>query len=175
MVSNDDTRFVLVLGGAGSGKSVFAEELVASVLGRHIYIATASAGDEEMRERIEAHCRRRGDSWHTIEEERRVEEALSHAGTEPVLVDCLTLWISNLLADAMSDDEIQREADRLAAASAARAALTVLVSNEVGCGIVPDNALARRFRDLQGRVNRTMAKAADEVYLVTAGIEQRIK
>ncbi len=169
-------NFILVIGGARSGKSEFAETLVEAAPGPLVYLATARAGDEEMARRIDEHKERRGDRWSSIEEEREVSRAIGEVdGDYAVLVDCLTLLATNLMGAGVTDDGILEEVSNLALACASRTGLTIVVSNEVGQGIVPDNELARRFRDLQGRANRIMAAAATEVYLVTAGIGQKIK
>jgi adenosylcobinamide kinase / adenosylcobinamide-phosphate guanylyltransferase len=168
-----DVRLTLVLGGARSGKSRYAEGLITALPSPWIYVATAQAGDAEMAERIAMHRSRRGAGWQTIDAPDDLAHALvaAPAGV-PVLVDCLTLWLSNrLLADADMDAEI----DHLEAALDRRAGTVVLVSNEVGFGIVPDNALARRFRDLQGRLNQRMATRAARVTLLVAGLPLIVK
>jgi adenosylcobinamide kinase/adenosylcobinamide-phosphate guanylyltransferase len=136
-------------------------------------VATAEAGDDEMAERIAAHRARRSAGWQTIEAPHDLVYALESASAHAcLLVDCLTLWLSNrMLADA----DLDREIEYLEEALARRAAVTVLVSNEVGYGIVPDNALARRFRDLQGRVNQRLAASADRVVLLVAGLPLVVK
>jgi adenosylcobinamide kinase/adenosylcobinamide-phosphate guanylyltransferase len=162
----------LVLGGARSGKSRYAEGLIAAAPPPWIYIATAEARDAEMAERIAQHRARRGNNWQTLEAPNDLAEALASAPKGPVLLDCLTLWLSNrMLAEADIDAEI----DRLDQALARRAGPIVLVSNEVGYGIVPDNALARRFRDLQGSLNQRMGATADRVILVVAGLPMIVK
>ena len=158
----------LVLGGARSGKSRHAESLFDAV--PRTYIATAQAFDEEMRARIATHRADRASAgWITVEEPLDLPAALGRAAS-PVLVDCLTLWISNLL---LADRPIPT-AD-LEAVLAARTDRTVLVSNEVGLGIVPDNALARRFRDEAGRLHQRLAARADTVTFVVAGLPMRVK
>ena len=165
-------RLTLVLGGARSGKSRYAESLVTALPAPWIYVATAEARDAEMAERIAAHQARRGAGWRTLETPRDVVGALTAHGTTPLLVDCLTLWLANaLLASADVDAEIER----LEAALEQTAAPLVLVANEVGLGIVPDNALGRRFRDLQGLLNQRIAARADRVVLVVAGLPLTIK
>jgi adenosylcobinamide kinase/adenosylcobinamide-phosphate guanylyltransferase len=170
-----------VLGGARSGKSRYAESLVTALPPPWIYVATAEAGDAEMAERIAHHRARRGDGWRTIEAPHDLATALTQAGNDaPVLVDCLTLWLSNRMlaeADVMIGMKVDLEAEaaQLEAAVAGRRAPAVLVSNEVGFGIVPDNALARRFRDLQGRLNQRMAACADRVVLMVAGLPLVVK
>jgi len=137
-----------------------------------LYVATAEARDREMAERVAVHQRRRGPSWTTIETPRDVAGVLAANVNTPALVDCLTLWLSNvLLADANVDGEIEHLDDALARA----AAPIVLVANEVGSGIVPDNALGRRFRDLQGLLNQRIAARADRVVLVVAGLPLTLK
>ena len=165
-------RLTLVLGGARSGKSRYAESLVTALPAPWIYVATAEARDAEMAERIATHQARRGAGWRTVETPRDVVGALAAHRTTPLLVDCLTLWLANaLLASADVDAEIER----LEAALEQTAAPLVLVANEVGLGIVPDNALGRRFRDLQGLLNQRIAARADRVVLVVAGLPLTIK
>jgi adenosylcobinamide kinase/adenosylcobinamide-phosphate guanylyltransferase len=165
-------RLTLVLGGARSGKSRYAESLVTALPAPWIYVATAEARDAEMAERIAAHQARRGAGWRTLETPRDVVGALTAHGTTPLLVDCLTLWLANaVLASADVDAEIER----LEAALTQAAAPIVLVANEVGFGIVPDDALGRRFRDLQGVLNQRIAARADRVVLVVAGLPLTMK
>ena len=162
----------LVLGGARSGKSRYAEGLIAAAPPPWIYIATAEARDAEMAGRIAQHRARRSNDWQTFEAPNDLAETLASAPKGPVLLDCLTLWLSNrMLAEADIDAEI----DRLDQALARRAGPIVLVANEVGFGIVPDNALARRFRDLQGGLNQRMAATADRVILMVAGLPLIVK
>ncbi len=163
----------LVLGGARSGKSRFAENLVAGSGLRPVLIATAEAGDAEMAARIAAHRARRGPDWTTVEEPLELAGALAAvAAGEAALVDCLTLWLANLMAAERDVDAARRT---LAAALPGLAAPAILVSNEVGQGIVPDNALARRFRDAAGLLHQDVAAAADRVWFVVAGLPQRLK
>jgi len=160
----------LVLGGARSGKSRLAEDLVLRATGPVTLIATAEAGDEEMRLRIMAHQQSRAADWSVIEEPTDLLNAL--AATNPadaVIVDCLTLWASNLIGEGLGDAEIEGLAVATAKEAAGRPRMTVAVSNEVGSGIVPVNALARRYRDLLGRVNSIWADSSEEVYLTVAG------
>ena len=161
-----------MLGGARSGKSRYAESLVTAAPPPWLYVATAEAGDSEMVARVAAHQARRGPSWTTIETPRNVAETLGTHADTPTLVDCLTLWLSNvMLADADVDAEIEQLDEALARA----AAPIVLVANEVGFGIVPDSALGRRFRDLQGLLNQRIAARADRVVLVVAGLPLTLK
>jgi adenosylcobinamide kinase / adenosylcobinamide-phosphate guanylyltransferase len=165
-------RSVLVLGGARSGKSRFAEGLALGHAGARVYIATAQPGDREMAARIAAHKDRRGPEWSTVEAPIGLVEALETAADGFVLIDCVTLWISNLLLGRL--DIVPRVA-RLAEALRARPGTVVVVSNEVGLSIVPDNALARRFRDEAGLANQCLAQACDEVVFVAAGLPLRLK
>ncbi|MFW7266437.1 bifunctional adenosylcobinamide kinase/adenosylcobinamide-phosphate guanylyltransferase [Gluconacetobacter sp. Hr-1-5] len=157
----------LVLGGARSGKSRYAESVVRARPGPWVYIATGRAWDAEMRDRIVRHRQERGDGWLTVEEPLALARALRHAGDRPVLVDCLTLWLTNLL---LEERDIPAATAELQEALSVRKAMTVLVGNEVGLGIVPDNALARRFRDEAGWLHQTIAAYADKVVLTVAGI-----
>jgi adenosylcobinamide kinase/adenosylcobinamide-phosphate guanylyltransferase len=166
------SELTLVLGGARSGKSRYAQNLIEALPPPWIYVATAEAGDDEMAARIDAHRARRGASWRTIEAPRDLTGALAGCGTMPVLVDCLTLWLSNLL---LAQADIDREIDRLEKTLAAAAAPIALVANEVGSGIVPEHPLGRRFRDLQGILNQRMAARADRVVLMVAGLPLVLK
>ena len=165
-------RLTLILGGARSGKSRYAEGLVTALPGPWTYVATAEARDSEMAERIAAHRARRGTGWTTIEAPRDLAGALAAHGKTPVLVDCLTLWLSNVL---LADADVDAEIAQLESSLAHVAAPIVLVANEVGFGIVPDNALGRRFRDLQGLLNQRIAARADRVVLVVAGLPLTLK
>jgi adenosylcobinamide kinase / adenosylcobinamide-phosphate guanylyltransferase len=164
----------LVLGGARSGKSAFAEALVDSSGLESVYIATAEAGDGEMAARIAHHQARRGATWRTVEAPLDLAATLAReaAPGRALLVDCLTLWLANLMADGR---DIDVEAAQLVAALGGLSGPVVLVSNEVGQGIVPDNALARAFRDHAGRLHQDIAAAAGTVYFVTAGLAQTLK
>ncbi|MEM7291437.1 MAG: bifunctional adenosylcobinamide kinase/adenosylcobinamide-phosphate guanylyltransferase [Pseudomonadota bacterium] len=167
-------EITLVLGGARSGKSAFAESLVIDSGLKPIYLATGRAFDDEMVERIERHQTRRGDEWETIEEPLALVDALSHAAIpgRVILVDCLTLWVTNLM---MAEANVEREADHLAEYMKEAKSPIVFVSNEVGQGIVPDNQMAREFVDLSGLVHQRLAAAANHVYFVTAGIANKLK
>jgi adenosylcobinamide kinase / adenosylcobinamide-phosphate guanylyltransferase len=170
-----DPQLTLVLGGARSGKSRYAENLTTALPPAWIYLATAEPHDAEMAERIAAHRTRRGAGWRTIEEPHDIASVLA-ADEGTTLIDCMTLWLSNrMLAGADADAHIDSEIVNLEVALAARLRPVVLVSNEVGSGIVPDNALARRFRDLQGRLNQRLAARADRVVLVVAGLPLIVK
>ena len=165
---------MLVLGGARSGKSAFAERLAEESGLEMVYIATAEAGDAEMAERIASHRARRGSGWRTIEAPEALEAALAREAGEgrATLVDCLTLWLANLI-ERHADLDARTEA--LAEAARRAPGLRILVSNEVGLGIVPDNALARKFRDAQGRLNQRIAAAADRVAFMAAGLPLWLK
>ena len=165
-------KLTLVLGGARSGKSRYAEGLIAALPPPWVYLATAEAGDAEMTERIAAHRVRRGPQWHTLEVPRDLAAALKSCQTGPVLIDCLTLWLSNLMLAGADIDAATAELDD---ALAAAKAPVVLVANEVGSGIVPDHPLGRRFRDLQGLLNQRIAARAERVVLVVAGLPLALK
>lgn len=165
---------ILVTGGARSGKSRHAEARVTAFPGERIYIATAPVTDDaEMAERIAQHVARRGAGWTTVEEAFDLAGALDRSdGRGPRLVDCLTLWLSNLL---MAERDWSAEADGLLEALGRQDSPVVLVSNEVGMGLVPMNALGRAFRDAQGALNQQVAEAADAVEFVVAGLPLRLK
>ncbi|KQV34663.1 MULTISPECIES: bifunctional adenosylcobinamide kinase/adenosylcobinamide-phosphate guanylyltransferase [unclassified Rhizobium] len=168
------SRSVLVLGGARSGKSSFAENLVTeSRLGLH-YIATGRAWDDEMRERIRAHQEQRGEGWITHEEPVDLVGKLSaiDAPDRAVLVDCLTLWVTNLMLDERA---IPAECARLVDLVSRLKARVVFVSNEVGLGIVPENRMARDFRDHAGRLHQSVAAQCAEVYFIAAGLPLKMK
>ena len=165
------THLTLVLGGARSGKSRLAEGLVARLPPPWTYIATAQAFDDEMRARIDTHAARRNVGWRTVEAPHDLAGVLD-AAEGPVLVDCLTLWVSNGL---LRGDDLDAAADGLLAALGRRGAETVLVSNEVGLGIVPDNALARAYRDAAGTLHQRVAARVDRVAFVAAGLPMWLK
>ncbi|RCS25374.1 bifunctional adenosylcobinamide kinase/adenosylcobinamide-phosphate guanylyltransferase [Phyllobacterium salinisoli] len=167
-------KTALVLGGARSGKSVFAERLAEQSGLEAVYIATGQAYDDEMIERIVEHKERRGSMWMTIEEPLDLVGALvTHAREgRAVLVDCLTLWLTNLM---MAERDIAAETARLALAIPGLAGTVMFVSNEVGLGIVPDNRMAREFRDHAGRLNQAVAAAVNDVYFIAAGLPLKMK
>jgi len=164
----------LVLGGARSGKSAFAEQLIVESGLARIYFATATAGDDEMRSRITHHRDRRGESWITVEEPLALVDALTREATHgrAVLVDCLTLWLSNLML-AERDPEV--EARRLTRFLGVAKYPVVFVSNEVGLGLVPETPLGRGFRDAQGRLNQTVAATVPNVVFIAAGLPLWLK
>ncbi len=166
-------KLTLVLGGTRSGKSAYAESLFAET-SAPVYLATGTAGDGEMSERITLHRARRGAHWRTVEEPLELSAALLRESRpdQPILVDCLTLWLGNLMG---YERDVGQAFDGLLAALPALAGPVVMVSNEVGWGIVPDNALARRFRDHAGLLHQRVAAVADQVVLVTAGLPLMLK
>lgn len=163
----------LVVGGARSGKSAFAERLITATGRPRRYIATAEAWDDEMRDRIAQHQRDRAGDWTTVEAPLDLPAALaSSRPSEVVLIDCATLWLTNHL---LADHDLVQETEALVAALATCLAPVVIVSNETGWGIVPENALARRFRDEQGRLNQRLAAEATLVVTVIAGLPMVLK
>ena len=165
----------LVLGGARSGKSSYAEQLVEGQ-GKGLYLATAEPMDDEMRARIAKHQARRGDIWETIEEPRELVAVLNRESRpdRPILVDCLTLWLSYVMFhDISAEGELQKLMDLLQ--SGALRGPVVFVSNQIGLGVVPDNEVSRVFVDAQGELNQLVAKLANRVVLVTAGLPQVLK
>ena len=167
------SKIILVTGGTRSGKSVLAERLISELGHDPIYIATAQARDEEMSERIAAHQARRGPEWTTLNAPLDLVGALVQSDNGgPRLVDCLTVWLSNLMLD---DKDWQAATAELVATLADQNAPVVFVTNEVGGGIVPENKLARRFRDAAGLLNQRIAEASDEVYLAVSGLSLQLK
>jgi adenosylcobinamide kinase/adenosylcobinamide-phosphate guanylyltransferase len=166
-------RLTFVLGGARSGKSRYAEGLVMDCTPPWVYVATAEALDGEMSNRIAEHRRRRDDRWRTVEAPLDLPGAIAAHGSEgPVLIDCLTLWLSNVM---LAGRDLSGEQQRLIKALSDANGSIVVVSNEVGFGIVPDNALARNFRDAQGRLNMQVAAIADRAVLIAAGLPLILK
>jgi adenosylcobinamide kinase/adenosylcobinamide-phosphate guanylyltransferase len=175
--SSSVPRVTLIVGGARSGKSTHAEKLAAEYCARNgrgaMYLATAQAHDAEMADRIAQHRARRGANWQTIEAPLDVVSTLERAPIGmSVLVDCLTLWLSNLME---TDRDLPHEFKRLTDCLQSVAGPVILVANEVGLGIVPDNQLARRFRDHAGLLNQTVAACADQVLFIAAGLPMRLK
>lgn len=193
-----NSELVFITGGARSGKSSFALKLAESITppptsprkggrikvgGKRLYIATAEALDNEMAKRIKKHKKERGNNLDTIEEPIKIADVIKkNKGYDVILLDCLTLWISNLMHKEARGKEqgargrrtLQKITDLISACKKAKAS-TIIVSNEVGLGIVPDNPLARQFRDIAGFANQEIADAADEVYFMVSGIPMRIK
>ncbi len=167
---------ILVLGGARSGKTGFGERLAMRAGRKPAYLATAQALDAEMRDRVKAHRDQRGPQFMTIEEPLKLSEAISEAAArhDVILVDCLTLWITNLI---IADENVAAAVDELMGTLSEVTDTTrvILVSNEVGLGIVPDNAMARMFRDLAGSTHQRAAEICDDVYFVVAGLPMVLK
>ena len=175
-------RTIFITGGARSGKSRFAEQLALGFGEPLGYLATAQALDGEMNERIRRHCLRRGDAWQTIEEPLQLSQALVNNDSiyKAILIDCLTLWITNLLLldeepGEETEERIQENVNQLAETLKGTKTPVIIVSNEVGMGIVPEHRLGRIFRDIAGQANQTIAAAADEAWLVASGIPLRLK
>ncbi|SEF94269.1 adenosylcobinamide kinase / adenosylcobinamide-phosphate guanylyltransferase [Jhaorihella thermophila] len=167
------SRVTFILGGAASGKSAFAEEIVENYVKSKVYLATSQYLDDEMRAKVATHRARRGPDWTTIEAPLHCAAALARLGADQVcLMDCATMWLTNHL---LSGSDIDAEQAALLSAIDACPADLVIVSNEVGQGIVPENALARRFREAQGRLNIALAGRADRVILIAAGLPLAIK
>jgi len=169
-------QIILVTGGARSGKSKYAEQRIVELGGRRLYVATAEAKDEEMARRIIEHQKRRGNQWAAVEEPVELTEALlaRRGQTDCALVDCLTLWLSNLLI-RHDGKYVEEKLEHLLDALPRLDFHVVFVTNEVGWGIVPDNSLARQFRDLAGWANQRIAAAANEVILTVAGVPMIVK
>lgn len=174
---------ILITGGSRSGKSAYAQALAEALPGPRAYVATCPVLDAEMAERIRRHREaRKAARWETIEETTDLARVIVEAGDRRVLlVDCLTLWANNLLFSAegrgetFGEDAIAGRCRELLAACAAFAGTVILVTNELGMGIVPENETARRFRDIAGRMNQILAAAADRVTLVVAGLPLHLK
>lgn len=185
----DKGKFIFILGGARSGKSKFAEDLANSLGNKVLYIATAAVLDNEMRRRVEIHRKRRPESWSTEEETQRVSKVIDREGENypVILIDCLTLLVSNLLLDenfpetrtemssSLKEQAILKEIKNLSISAQKAKAHVILVSNEIGSGIVPDNEMARLYRDIAGWANQKVAAYADEVYLTVAGLPVELK
>lgn len=171
------SKIIFITGGARSGKSRLAEELAVRLGGPLGYIATGEPKDAEMQERIARHRERRGPAWQTIEEPINLAKAVREHDDRfnGILVDCITLWLANLLGYYDDPQKVLNEVVSFVAAFPALKTPLFLVSNEVGMGIVPENALARTFRDLAGETNELLAKAADEVYVMFSGMPLKLK
>lgn len=176
------SKIIFITGGARSGKSAFAEKLALGFPAPLCYLATAQALDAEMDDRISKHRQRRGDVWSTLEEPLLLSETLSALGNKcnAVLVDCVTLWLTNMLfkyedSGDRIEDLVLGEVRQLAGLLPSLSTPVILVSNELGMGIVPENKLGRIFRDIAGQANQLIAAAADEAWLVASGIPIRLK
>ncbi len=171
------SQLILITGGARSGKSSYALKLARSQKRKVVYIATAAPLDSEMKRRIRLHRKARRKDWLTIEEPLDILKAAKKISRDKVVIilDCLTLLISNLMLGGFKDAAIYKRIKSIATALKKSAELSIVVTNEVGSGIVPDNELGRRFRDLQGKGNQIVSEAADRVYLLVSGIPVKIK
>jgi len=176
-----NSRVIFITGGARSGKSSLALKPAFMCAGKKAYIATAEPLDSEMLDRIERHKAQRGDGWDVIEEPLKITDVIEKIINKYTLIvlDCLTLWVSNLMTGEHDDANIEEEYKSfikvLNLFKRTDGSQLIIVSNEIGMGIVPDNPLARRFRDQAGKLNQIVAETADEVYLVVSGIPVRIK
>ncbi|HET6491239.1 MAG TPA: bifunctional adenosylcobinamide kinase/adenosylcobinamide-phosphate guanylyltransferase [Syntrophales bacterium] len=175
-------RVILVTGGGRSGKSTFAQKLAESIAGSRAYIATCPVIDDETAERVRKHREaRKAGRWETIEEPLALADALQQDGHDTCLVDCLTLWVNNVVYEAekegrdVTEDDVTRLCDEVLEACRRRAGTVIFVTNEVGMGIIPENPLARRYRDLAGRCNQAIARQAETVILMVSGIPVAIK
>ncbi len=174
---------ILITGGSRSGKSAFAQQMAEQISGERCFIATCPHTDPEMNERIRRHQKEReGRDWQSIEEPLFLDKAIKDCSPEAtILIDCLTLWINNLMYQAeqekneLVEDRVAGLAEQLGRAARSHSGTIILVTNEVGLGVVPDNAMARCYRDLVGRCNQVIASMADQVFLVTCGIPTQIK
>ncbi|MBI2850640.1 MAG: bifunctional adenosylcobinamide kinase/adenosylcobinamide-phosphate guanylyltransferase [Chloroflexi bacterium] len=179
---------MLITGGARSGKSHYAQELASKSGKKVLFVATAEAGDEEMRQRIQAHQRSRPAGWGTLEAPTGVGKAIlkNRGGAEIIIVDCITMLVNNVFSryanytaekidDALADGDVSREIDDLIECLAHLDADLIFVTNEVGLGLVPPNPIDRLYRDLLGKANRLLAEQVDEVYMLVAGLPVRIK
>jgi len=168
----------LIIGGCRSGKSRYALALAEQAVGKsRIFIATSMPDDDEMKERVRRHQAERGAQWETVESPIGLARAVAESSPEAdvIVVDCITLWISNLMMNAHTADGIEDRIETLSASLAVARCPVILVTNEVGAGVVPDNHLARRFRDLVGTANQNLAHVSDRVIWVVAGIPVVIK
>jgi adenosylcobinamide kinase/adenosylcobinamide-phosphate guanylyltransferase len=175
-------KVILITGGCRSGKSGHGQELAESLPGPHTYLATCPPIDTEMRDRISRHqADRAGRGWQTVEETVKIADALQALPKGTVLVDCLTLWINNLMFDAeenrdeIHEDDVAQIAASVLAAAHAREGTTIFVTNEVGMGIIPANAVVRKYRDLSGRCNQVIGAGAEDVIMMVSGIPLALK
>jgi adenosylcobinamide kinase/adenosylcobinamide-phosphate guanylyltransferase len=174
--SRAPNKVVLIGGGVRAGKSRFALRLARSLGRRRVLIATAEPFDAEMRSRIEAHKRERGDQFETLEEPLALAAAFERAASaDVVVIDCLTLWLANLLLRDEPEQRALAAVETLVRAVEARRCHTILVTNEVGMGVVPESALGRAFRDLTGRAHQRLSRASDEIYFAVLGTMLRIR
>jgi adenosylcobinamide kinase/adenosylcobinamide-phosphate guanylyltransferase len=167
-------KIVFITGGVRSGKSSFVLKEASKILGKKVYIATAEALDEEMKERIKDHKRKRGKDWDTYEEPIKIADVIKNIEDQysVIVIDCLTLWLSNLF---LNNKNVEKEIESFHCSLSTVHSPLFIVSNEVGMGIVPENKMARNFRDMSGILNQKVAEISDEVYVVIAGIPLKIK
>ena len=172
-----DNKLIFITGGCRSGKSQFAQDYANRHFHKKLYLATCEPLDEEMVKRIEDHKERRGSDWQTVEEPLKIAEAIKQHqhDTEVILLDCITLWLSNLLMMQQSDHQVMKEVSRLTDTVNQGQLSLIFVSNEVGMGIVPGEPLGRRFRDLAGMANQKIAEAAQTVVFMVSGIPMFLK
>lgn len=170
-------NITFILGGARSGKSSYAIELAKKIGTNTAFIATCIPLDEEMRLRIQNHKEQRPSEWQTFEEPKDVAPLIQKIGSrfDLIIIDCLTILITNLLLNEMPDEVIEKKINDIVDALASTGSSAIIVSNEVGLGIVPDNPLSRRFRDLAGRINQMVSARADEVYFMVSGLKLPMK
>jgi adenosylcobinamide kinase/adenosylcobinamide-phosphate guanylyltransferase len=170
-------KMIFILGGARSGKSQFAIKLAKAGTKSVVFVATASFKDREMQKRIKLHRKNRPSHWKTIEEPKNLVSLFKNLPKkfDLIIIDCLTIFISNLLLNGHTDSNIERGINLILKILKKSKFDSILISNEVGLGIVPDNPLARRFRDLAGRINQKVAKASDKAYLVVSGLSVQLK
>ncbi|MGA2159280.1 MAG: bifunctional adenosylcobinamide kinase/adenosylcobinamide-phosphate guanylyltransferase [Dehalococcoidia bacterium] len=180
-MANTDKKIILILGGARSGKSTYAQQLASSKGEKILFCATAEPLDDDMRHRIEQHKKSRPSGWQTLEVSRDLGRVLGNliSRYDAVIIDCITLLVSNCLQDAadpvQAEKTVFEEIRALIKFIERRNSCYILVSNEVGDGLVPDNVLGRTYRDMLGKTNQLLAKAADEVYLMVAGIPLKVR
>ena len=174
---NNMKKIIFITGAARSGKSKLAVDLARGISDKVVFLATCKPEDTEMKERVRLHKKNRPCSWKTIEEDGNIASVLQkiNSNYKVVIIDCLTLFISNLLLEGRKDKEIDNKIKKIGKIITKAPYTTIIVSNEVGSGIVPENKIARRFRDIAGIANQTIAKYADTVYFVVSGIALQMK
>ena len=169
-------RIIFITGSVRSGKSDLAVQLAKKEGKQVLFLATCRPADDEMRERVDNHQKSRPENWETIEEEKAIASVIADCAPDKIIIiDCLTLWVTNLLLSGLIEKEIDEKITELIHALQATSSIVILVSNEVGWGIVPEHELARRFRDIMGRAHQRISRMSHEVYLVIAGIPMKIK
>jgi adenosylcobinamide kinase/adenosylcobinamide-phosphate guanylyltransferase len=170
-------KFIFVTGGSRSGKSRYAVELAQSISDHVVFLATCVPDDEEMRARVEQHRKARPGHWRAIEEGKELRMTLVQleGACDAVILDCVTLFVSNLLLENLAEDVILKKIEEIAEVARQVNYHTIIVSNEVGAGLVPETRLGRTFRDVVGRANQILAQSADEAYLIVSGIPIKLK